>query len=200
VEDIREDEQPEEHSNEEEPFVTPQMRRIAKMLVPVIAVVILGGAAYCAYKWPPAYMAVYSATLGPEQPIPFSHKVHAKNKRISCLFCHHTADQGPKAGLPTVDKCLLCHNEIISQFPPIQDIHESYDEGEGIPWVRVYRVADHAHFNHQVHVLKGFDCAECHGNVREMDRILLNQKIHMGWCVDCHRENDATVDCLACHR
>jgi len=33
----------------------------------------------------------------------------------------------------------------------------------------------------------GLNCRECHGPVEEMERIKLNQKLTMGWCIECHR-------------
>jgi predicted CXXCH cytochrome family protein len=66
----------------------------------------------------------------------------------------------------------------------------------------VYKVSDFAYFNHEPHLRKGVDCGVCHGDVKSMDRIILNQTLTMGFCVDCHRkpEYKATVDCWACHR
>lgn len=170
-------------------------------LASVAVVLFLGGmVGHSLSISPRAYMLYQNLSPGPSQPIPFSHRVHVATKQIGCAFCHPYADRGPNAGIPPVEKCLLCHNVIATRFPPIQAIRGYYDRGEPIPWVRVNRVADHCFFNHQVHVLRGFDCGECHGDVRVMDRIKPRQKIHMGWCVDCHRQNAGSVDCLACHR
>jgi hypothetical protein len=140
--------------------------------------------------------------VGPSQPIPFSHRVHAGDKQISCLFCHDGADRSPDAGMPAVGKCLLCHNVIIPDFAPIQRLHGYYDRGRPVPWVRVYRLNDFVFFNHEMHVRRNVDCGHCHGNVKGMDRIILNEKLEMGFCVDCHRrpEYKASVDCWVCHR
>ena len=140
--------------------------------------------------------------VGPRQPIPFSHYRHAGIREISCYFCHTGADRSPVAGVPELEKCLLCHEVIANRFDPIAKLHEARERNEPIEWVRVYDLPDHAYFNHEAHILKGIDCAECHGDVKSMDRIILNQKLTMGFCVDCHRkpEHEASVDCWTCHR
>jgi len=137
---------------------------------------------------------------GPRQPIPFSHRIHAATKQINCFFCHPSAARSSNAGLPPVEKCLLCHSVIASQFPPISKISDYYMRGKGMPWVRVNRLPDHVHFTHQAHVATGrFDCSRCHGDVREMDRVKIVHKFDMNFCVTCHRKNKAPVDCFTCH-
>ncbi len=137
--------------------------------------------------------------VGPEQPIPISHRVHASTRQISCLFCHDTADRSADAGMPGTEKCLLCHHIIIHNFAPIQKIHEYNERNEAVPWVRVYRLPAYVRFNHQMHLAGGIDCSHCHGDVKRMDRIRQVQKINMGFCIDCHRTEQAPVDCWFCH-
>ncbi|MFQ6132393.1 MAG: cytochrome c3 family protein [Armatimonadota bacterium] len=138
--------------------------------------------------------------IGPEQPLPFSHRVHAGDKQISCLFCHAFADRGPRAGIPALATCLLCHERIIPEFPPIQELRTHYANGRPVEWVKTSEMPDFVYFNHQMHVRKGVDCGRCHGNVKAMDRILAVHEFSMGFCVDCHREEQASDDCLICHR
>jgi hypothetical protein len=137
---------------------------------------------------------------GPEQPIPFSHRVHAYYKKIDCFFCHPYADRSPRAGMPPVEKCMLCHSAIITNFPPIKKLRGYYDRKEPIQWVRVTANPDFVFFPHHVHLAKGIDCGECHGNVREMDRVKLTHRFTMGYCVDCHKARKASRDCWTCHR
>ena len=138
--------------------------------------------------------------IGPEQPIPFSHRLHAGVKAIDCRFCHPFVERSARAGIPEVGKCLYCHNYIIRNHPWIQEEHRYYDTNEPVPWKRLFIVGDHVQFRHQPHILlKGFDCSECHGAVETMDRLPFH-KFKMGFCIDCHRKNDAPVSCwLTCH-
>ena len=158
----------------------------------VTFLVVLGIAYYGAVR-------MRSLQPGPEQPIPFSHRVHAGSKQIDCFFCHPYATASSNPGIPPVEKCLLCHNVIATRFPPIAKIRTYYADGEGIPWKRVNRVSDFVHFSHQAHLAKGFDCGRCHGNVREMDRIGQANVFTMDFCITCHRRNKATQSCFACH-
>jgi predicted CXXCH cytochrome family protein len=146
--------------------------------------------------------ALYPYPAGPRQPIPFSHYRHAGIRGISCLFCHDGADRSQTAGMPPIAKCLLCHNRIAPHFAPLRKLHEAAASGRPVQWVRVYRLADFVYFNHEAHLIKSIDCAQCHGDVKAMNRLVLNQRLTMGFCVNCHRrpEYNASVDCYRCHR
>lgn len=62
------------------------------------------------------YMTI-SAAIGlgrmknyqPEQPIYYSHKVHAGVNQISCLYCHGGAQDSKHANIPSVNVCMNCH-------------------------------------------------------------------------------------------
>ncbi len=45
----------------------------------------------------------------PEQPIFYSHKVHAGTNQISCLYCHGGAQDSKQASIPSVNVCMNCH-------------------------------------------------------------------------------------------
>jgi hypothetical protein len=144
------------------------------------------------------YNLVFPYAVGPRQPLPFSHHIHAGVREISCLYCHDGADRSPVAGIPAVAKCELCHRVIIRDFPEIRQLRGYYERSEPIPWVRVNLLPDYGHFSHEMHLAKGIDCGQCHGDVKAMDRILPSY-FHMGFCIDCHRQNNASVDCVICH-
>ncbi|MEW5908261.1 MAG: cytochrome c3 family protein [Thermodesulfobacteriota bacterium] len=139
------------------------------------------------------------STMGPRQPIPFSHRVHAGVKAISCEFCHPYAHRSSDPGIPAVEKCLYCHNYIISGHPWIQKEHDYYNTGTPVPWKKVFYVPEHVFFNHQRHIKKEIECRVCHGAIETMDRLQRN-RFKMGFCIECHKEKKASVDCwLACH-
>ena len=146
-----------------------------------------------------AGFVIAGVDVGPAQPIPFSHRLHASSKQIDCLFCHSGATQAANAGIPAVDKCLLCHKVVASRFPPIRQITLYERRGEGIPWKRVNVVPDFVHFSHKVHLNARIDCGRCHGNIKSMDRVRQVHKFDMNFCVTCHDENKALVDCVTCH-
>lgn len=143
-----------------------------------------------------------SATV---QPIAFPHDTHAGDFQIDCEYCHFSAERSVDAGIPPVATCMGCHTVIQGRNDPeeVNKLREYWQNGESIPWVRIYKVADHVRFPHMRHVALdagNLECQECHGTVEEMEVIEeVEQPLKMGWCVECHKENDASVDCTVCH-
>lgn len=155
----------------------------------------------------------------PEQPIKFSHKLHAGQNQIDCQYCHTGASKGKNAWIPSTNVCMNCH-KYVKKGPKygeteIKKIHESYNNNEPIKWVRIHTLPDHAYFNHSQHVVVGqIACQTCHGPVEEMEEVYQYAPLSMGWCVNCHRttkvkvlgkESDMTVEdmgglsCSRCH-
>lgn len=137
----------------------------------------------------------------PEQPIKFSHQLHAGVNQIACRYCHVSVGEGPHGSVPSVNTCMNCHSLVKTQSPEIQKIKAAWDSGTPIEWVKVHDLPDHARFSHQPHVTAGIDCTECHGQVNTMEVVEVVKPFNMGWCVNCHRqpENNAPVDCVTCH-
>jgi len=48
----------------------------------------------------------------PEQPIKFSHELHAGIHEIDCQFCHDGARRSKQAVIPAVNTCMSCHSAI----------------------------------------------------------------------------------------
>jgi len=48
----------------------------------------------------------------PEQPIYYSHQVHAGTNQISCLYCHGGSQDSKQASIPSVNVCMNCHKGI----------------------------------------------------------------------------------------
>lgn len=146
-------------------------------------------------------LAYGDAMFGPalEQPIAFSHRLHVTDKEIDCRYCHSTAERSLNAGLPSAEKCLGCHDHIIPHHEEIVRLRDYKERGEEVPWVRVYYNPDHVFFPHYRHLRKGVDCTECHGHLEQVDR-LHRATFYMGFCLDCHRARQASVDCVACHQ
>jgi len=142
---------------------------------------------------------------GPQQPIAFSHQIHAGKLSMNCLYCHRGAEKSPIANIPAVGTCMGCHKIAKTDRPEIVKLTGYYDRGEQVPWVEVYRLPDHVKFNHKRHVKAGVQCAECHGPVKEMPVVYQWSSLKMGWCLTCHRKKlddpqfPATMDCVACH-
>ena len=136
------------------------------------------------------------------QPIPFPHKTHVEKAMLKCTeYCHETVTKGPRAGLPSVKTCMICHDAIATDRPLIQKVADYSKRGVDIPWQRVYGFTQEAHvrFDHSPHLRAKVDCTTCHGNVAQQTVAERSVNHSMGFCVDCHRERKASNDCLTCH-
>lgn len=133
----------------------------------------------------------------PDQPIAFSHKVHAQQNKIDCRYCHHTVDDSRHAGFPSAQLCMNCHNVVkegkTTGKEEINKIYAAIENNQSIEWIKVHNIPDHVYFNHAQHVKVGeIACEECHGNVEAMDRVMQVSDLSMGWCIECHRETHVT--------
>ena len=45
----------------------------------------------------------------PEQPIAFSHRLHAGELQVDCHYCHSGAEKSRHAGFPAASICMNCH-------------------------------------------------------------------------------------------
>jgi hypothetical protein len=135
------------------------------------------------------------------QPVAFPHKTHIANQ-MECLTCHINADRSIMATFPSVSDCMVCHENIKTESPEIKKLAAYASRNEEPPWVRVYQFEDEAdvYFTHKRHVLANIDCSRCHGDMA--NAVAMRQDVHwtMGKCIDCHRENKVSVDCVTCHK
>ena len=151
----------------------------------------------------------------PEQPIYYSHKVHAGTNQVSCLYCHGGAYEGKHANVPSVNVCMNCHMAIneyageklyredgteVNGTAEIQKIYASsgwdvkakkYTGKENpIQWTKIHNLPDHVYFNHSQHTRAGkVQCQTCHGPIQEMGEVKQFADLSMGWCINCHRES-----------
>lgn len=57
----------------------------------------------------------------PEQPIAYSHRLHAGELQIDCQFCHSAAERSSHAGIPSTDVCMKCHKFVTCSFDVLQE-------------------------------------------------------------------------------
>jgi len=147
----------------------------------------------------------------PRQPIAFSHRLHAGELEMRCLYCHSAADDGRHAGIPSASVCMNCHRFVHASAGPRDEagvsleLRKLYDatgfdplagkytgtQGKPIEWIKVHDLPDFVSFDHSRHVLAGVDCQRCHGPIESMDRVAQVGDLSMGWCVGCHRDVNA---------
>ena len=125
-----------------------------------------------------------AAAFAQQQPVPYSHKLHAGDLKLKCATCHPNPDPGEAMTLPQPSVCGQCHAG-------------KYDHE--INWVRVYQIPEFVSFSHRDHLKAGNTCEECHGPVATREQMRREVDITMGSCMNCHREKKASVDCTFCH-
>lgn len=146
-----------------------------------------------------ALAAFAPAQEGPQQPLPYSHKVHAGDLKLACKMCHVNPDPGELMTLPATSTCMKCHSAVKTESPHIQKLAAAAKEGKDIKWVRVYRIPGYVFFSHKAHVDAGATCQECHGEVATRDQLFKERPNNMGACMECHRQKKASIDCAFCH-
>jgi cytochrome c551/c552 len=151
----------------------------------------------------------------PEQPIFYSHKVHAGINQISCLYCHSNALDSKHATVPPLNVCMNCHAAIndyshgpklyredgseVDGTAEIQKLYSyvGYDpktsrynteNAKPVEWIKIHNLPDHVFFSHAQHTKAGkVQCQTCHGPIQEMNEVKQFAPLSMGWCINCHR-------------
>ena len=188
-----------------------------QFLVIVSVVILLLSSTYFAFQ----YMLQIGVDQGymPIQPIHYSHKIHAGDNQIECQYCHSSAKKSKHSGIPSLNVCMNCH-ENIAEYNGEEDLEKGYtrdfytneikklykavgwDENsqsytgdtEPVKWVRIHNLPDFVYFSHAQHVtVAGVDCQKCHGPVEEMEVLYQHSPLTMGWCLNCHKETNVKV-------
>jgi hypothetical protein len=123
----------------------------------------------------------------PEQPVPYSHRVHAGELGIDCRYCHQPAEESAFATVPPTQTCMNCHTAIHAETETLAPVRQSHQTGLPVEWNRVHDLPDFVYFDHSAHVRRGVGCVECHGRVDRMDTVYQAKALSMAWCLDCHR-------------
>jgi len=188
-----------------------------EFLVIVSVAILLLSSTYFAFQ----YMLQIGVDQGymPIQPIHYSHKIHAGDNQIECQYCHSSANKSKHSGIPSLNVCMNCH-ENIAEYNGDEDLEKGYTrdfytneikklykavgwdensqsytgETEPVKWVRIHNLPDFVYFSHAQHVtVAGVDCQKCHGPVEEMEVLYQHSPLTMGWCLNCHKETNVKV-------
>ena len=184
-------------------------------------------AAYGIWNWL-MWIGVYKG-YKPEQPIYFSHKIHAGENKIDCQLCHSSAKYGKVSEIPSMNVCMNCHRNISEYkgkyMEPGKD--KAFYDGEiqkiyaatgwdpatqqytgktkPVEWVRIHNMPDFVYFNHAQHVVAGEQAI-----INSYNKKNPEAKIDVV-CKACHGQvdtmnvvqmaNDFTMGwCIECHR
>ncbi|RMZ60914.1 quinol:cytochrome C oxidoreductase [Chryseobacterium nematophagum] len=196
---------------------------IGKGLIAILALL----ATYGIWNWI-MWIGVYKG-YKPDQPIYFSHKIHAGENKIDCQLCHSSAKYGKVSEIPSMNVCMNCHRTISEYngkyMEPGKD-KAFYDEQiqkiyaatgwdpqkaqytgktQPVEWTRIHNMPDFVYFNHSQHVVAGEQAI-----INSFNKKNPNNKIDVV-CKACHGKidtmnvvqmaNDFTMGwCIECHR
>jgi cytochrome c2 len=189
-----------------------------QFLIFITVILLLLSSAYFVY----GYLMQIGIDQGymPVQPIHFSHKIHAGANQIECKYCHSSARVSKHSGIPSLNVCMNCH-ENIADYNGQEDLENGYSkdfytneikklykavgwdeenqiytgESKPVKWIRIHNLPDFVYFNHAQHVEVGeIECQKCHGPVEEMEIMYQYSPLTMGWCINCHRESNLKVE------
>ena len=166
-------------------YVFPRWVNKVPVFILLFVVVTVFFVIYLFYYWfSPKHLEV---GYEPEQPIPYSHRLHVGELGLDCRYCHSQVENQGHSNIPSSEICMNCHSQIKTDSPYIKKIKESYESGVPIEWVKVHMLPDYAYFNHSRHVNSGVSCVSCHGRVDQMEVVRQVEPLSMAWCLECHR-------------
>lgn len=167
----------------------------------IFVLLITGGTWYYATPnfWEVGYM--------PDQPVNYSHQIHAGKLGMDCRFCHTSVADSSRANIPSVSTCMNCHTVVGDKSgylklamtpdgtspsphwnnPELAKLREYWNKGEAIPWKRIHKLPDYVNFTHAAHFKAGVSCYSCHHRVDEMPVVHQAKSLSMVFCLTCHK-------------
>ena len=149
-----------------------------------------------------------AAGTSAEEVLQFNHSKHVAAD-VPCVFCHPGVRGGPVAGIPSLAKCVGCHQNVqvtsAAGQSQVNVLLDHWDRGLPLRWPKVNDQPDFVHFSHRPHIAAGVYCEACHGDVGQMTMARPAYRINMGFCLDCHTrqgpEKQARLtSCATCHK
>ena len=175
--------------------ITPIFPKWVDSLRPVLGAVLLFGlpAFLVVFVWLGGSPKTLQVGYMPDQPVPYSHALHAGELGLDCRYCHNTVEQAAHAAIPPTQTCMNCHAKIRAESAKLAPVRASHASGMAVEWIRVHDLPDYVYFNHSAHVTRGVGCVECHDRVDTMETVYQARPLSMGWCLDCHRNPDSRL-------
>ncbi len=178
---------------------------------PIILFFIIGLAASLVVGWVIFPKLLYSQK---KQPIDFNHAFHVEEVDNGCESCHFFRPDGSFNGVPKLEQCIDCHEEVQGESPDEATFVNEYVLKEReVPWLIYSKQPDCVFFSHAAHV-KGakMDCVTCHGHIGESEHLKVYEENRLtGYSRDIWGKNIAGLkkntwdrmkmdDCDVCHR
>ena len=109
------------------PEWTNKLPFVSALGVGLIAVLAVG---FFWYYGSPQYTDV---GYRPEQPVKYSHKLHAGDLGIDCRYCHNFVETSAVANVPPTQTCMNCHTMIGTDNEKVLPVRESWSTGRPTP-------------------------------------------------------------------
>jgi hypothetical protein len=172
-------------------FTFPEWTETLKKWVSLLAI---GGPVYLvalvAYGVTPEALRI---GYQPDQPVPYSHALHAGELGLDCRYCHTTVERAAKAAVPVATTCMNCHSQVKKDSDLLLPIRAAFNENIPVHWTRVHDLPDYVYFNHEAHVNASVGCETCHGRIDQMVKVYQAKPLTMEWCVNCHRNPEDNI-------
>ena len=177
---------------------------------PIILFFIIGFAASLVIGWGIFPKLLYSQK---HQPINFNHVLHVEEVDDGCESCHYFREDGTFSGIPDLESCMECHEDVIGVSAEEEKFVAEYVVPEReVPWLVYSRQPDCVYFSHAPHVIAGkMECAECHGHIGESEHARVYEENRIsGYSRDIWGKNISGLgnepwermkmdDCAKCH-
>ncbi len=161
------------------------------------------------------------------QPIDFNHALHNELVEDGCESCHFFREDGTYSGVPKLEQCIDCHEEVNGEDPEEEKFVTQYvAKGREVPWLVYARQPDCVFFSHIAHVKMGqMDCVTCHGHIGESESLKVYEenritgysrdiwgkniagikwnswdRMKMDDCADCHKQNKVNLNSVQTNR
>ncbi len=178
---------------------------------PIILFFILGLAASLVVGWVAFPKLLYSQK---KQPIEFNHVLHNELVEDSCESCHFFREDGSYSGVPTLNQCIECHEEVNGEDPEeARFVNEYVANDREVSWLIYSRQPQNVFFSHAAHLKMGeMDCVTCHGHIGESESLPIYKENRIsGYSIDIWGRNISGIkrnswdrmkmdDCAECHR
>ena len=177
----------------------------------IILFFILGFIASLAVGWVIFPKLLYSQK---QQPVTFNHALHNEEVDEGCESCHFFREDGSYAGVPKLEQCIDCHEEVQGDSAEEEYFVTEYVQKEReVPWLIYSKQPPCVFFSHVAHVKKGgMDCVTCHGHIGESESLKVYKENRIsGYSIDIWGRNISGLarnswdrmkmnDCSRCHQ
>lgn len=177
---------------------------------PIILFFLIGLIASLVVGWVVFPKLLYSQK---KQPFNFNHALHTEEVG-DCDSCHYFYEDGRFSGIPKLDSCVECHEEVMGETEDEAIFVEEYVlQNREVPWLVYSKQPPCVFFSHAAHVeMGGMDCVTCHGHIGESTTSRIYEENRWtGYSRDIWGKNIAGLkkhtwdrmkmdDCAECHK